>query len=153
MHCYKKCQDDPKCLSFNFKYALSLPSKNCELNGVTKRQDPNNYVKRPGYIYYENVEYWTIEVNREPLWLSQRLGQLRSISNNCVATVHWNSSQPPNRSTADPFLQLDCLNELFAECDVMVTVCVCCQMNIYWIHVLVSCLYIFLFGNEGKISE
>ena len=89
MHCYKKCQDDPKCLSFNFKYALSLPLKNCELNGVTKRQDPNNYVKRPGYIYYENVEYWTIEVNREPLWLSQRLGQLRSILNNCVATVQF----------------------------------------------------------------
>ncbi|KAM7451506.1 hypothetical protein ABFA07_001156 [Porites harrisoni] len=57
MHCYKKCQDDPKCLSFNFEYTSSLPSKNCELNGVTKRQDPNNYVKRPGYIYYENVEY------------------------------------------------------------------------------------------------
>ena len=89
MHCYKKCQDDPKCLSFNFKYTLSLPSKNCELNGVTKRHDPNNYVKRPGYIYYENVEYWTIEVNREPLWLSQKLGQLRSISNNCVATVQF----------------------------------------------------------------
>ena len=89
MHCYKKCQDDPKCLSFNFEYTSSLPLKNCELTGVTKRQDPNNYVKRPGYIYYENVEYWTIEVNREPLWLSQRLGQLRSILNNCVATVQF----------------------------------------------------------------
>ena len=89
MQCYKKCQDDPKCLSFNFEYTSSLPLKNCELNGVTKRQDPNNYVKRPGYIYYENVEYWTIEVNGEPLWLFQRLGQLRSISNNYLATVQF----------------------------------------------------------------
>lgn len=56
--CLKKCRDDLQCLSFNFQYTTVVPSKNsCELNGVTKGQDPKNHVRRPGYTYYENVEW------------------------------------------------------------------------------------------------
>ncbi|CAH3175559.1 unnamed protein product, partial [Porites evermanni] len=54
--CFKKCRDDQQCLSFNFQYTTVVPSKNCELNGVTRGQDPKNHVRRPGYTYYENVE-------------------------------------------------------------------------------------------------
>ena len=54
--CLKKCQDDLQCLSFNFQYATVVSSKNnCELNGVTRGQDPKNFVRRPGYTYYGNV--------------------------------------------------------------------------------------------------
>jgi len=55
MQCFRKCQDDTQCLSFNFEYTSVLPTKKCELNYVTKGQDPKNYVTRPGYTYYENV--------------------------------------------------------------------------------------------------
>ena len=55
MQCFQKCQDNSQCLSFNFEYASVLPQKTCELNGATKGQDPRNYVKRPGFTYYENV--------------------------------------------------------------------------------------------------
>ena len=55
IQCFGKCQDDSQCLSFNFQYTSVLPTKKCELNGVTKGQDPENYVKRPGYTYYENA--------------------------------------------------------------------------------------------------
>ena len=55
MQCFKICQDDPQCLSFNFEYISSLPTKKCELNDVTKGQDPKHYVRRPGYTYYENA--------------------------------------------------------------------------------------------------
>lgn len=54
--CLKKCRDDLQCLSFNFQYTTVVSSKNnCELNGVTRGQDPKNYVRRPGYTYYGNV--------------------------------------------------------------------------------------------------
>ena len=55
MQCFQKCRDDSHCLSFNFEYTSVLPTKKCELNDLTKGQDPKNYVKRPGYMYYENV--------------------------------------------------------------------------------------------------
>ena len=55
IQCFQKCQDDSLCLSFNFEYTSVLPTKRCELNGVTKGQDPKHYVKRPGYTYYENA--------------------------------------------------------------------------------------------------
>ena len=43
-------------LPFNFKYNLELLTMMCELNGVTIGQDPKNYVKRPGCMYYEKVD-------------------------------------------------------------------------------------------------
>ena len=56
--CLKKCQDDLQCPSFNFQYTTVVSRKNnCELNGVTRGQDPKNFVRRPGYTYYENVEW------------------------------------------------------------------------------------------------
>ncbi|XP_078350853.1 uncharacterized protein LOC144635641 [Oculina patagonica] len=54
--CLKKCQDDFHCLSFNFQHKSILPTRKCELNGATKGQDPPNYVRRPGYTYYESAE-------------------------------------------------------------------------------------------------
>ena len=56
MQCSRKCRDDSQCLSFNFQYSSVLPTKTYELNGATKRHEPQNYVKRPGYTYYENLE-------------------------------------------------------------------------------------------------
>ncbi|KAJ7365434.1 hypothetical protein OS493_005541 [Desmophyllum pertusum] len=56
MQCFKKCQGDSQCHSFNFEHDSGLPTRKCELNGATKGQDPVNYVRRPGYTYYENVE-------------------------------------------------------------------------------------------------
>ena len=56
--CLQKCRDDLQCLSFNFQYITAVsPKNNCELNGVTKGQDPKNFVRRPGYTFYENVEW------------------------------------------------------------------------------------------------
>ena len=55
MQCFKRCHNDSQCLSFNFEYATVKLSKTCELNGVTKNQDPNHYVSRPGFTYYEKV--------------------------------------------------------------------------------------------------
>ena len=54
MQCFRKCRDDAQCLSFNFEYTSELPTKKCELNGVTKDQDLKNYVMRPGCMYYES---------------------------------------------------------------------------------------------------
>ena len=54
MQCFRKCRNDAQCLSFNFEYTTVLPIRKCELNGVTKDQDPKNYVMRPGYMYYES---------------------------------------------------------------------------------------------------
>ena len=61
VQCFKKCHNDSQCLSFNFEYATVKLSKTCELNGVTKSQDPNHYVNRPGFTCYEKVG-----------WLSKR---------------------------------------------------------------------------------
>ncbi|PFX28116.1 hypothetical protein AWC38_SpisGene7152 [Stylophora pistillata] len=55
MDCFEKCLADPQCLSFNFEHDSVLPTRKCELNGVTKGQDPRNYVRRPGYTYYDRV--------------------------------------------------------------------------------------------------
>ncbi|XP_078350960.1 uncharacterized protein LOC144635751 isoform X2 [Oculina patagonica] len=56
MQCFKKCQGDSQCLSFNFQHDSALPTRTCELNTATKGQAPINYITRPGYTYYENVE-------------------------------------------------------------------------------------------------
>ena len=56
IECFNKCQGDSQCHSFNFEHDSVLPTRKCELNGATKDQDPVNYVRRPGYTYYENVE-------------------------------------------------------------------------------------------------
>ncbi|KAJ7365433.1 hypothetical protein OS493_005540 [Desmophyllum pertusum] len=56
MQCFKKCQGDSQCHSFNFEHDSVLPTRKCELNDATKGQDPVNYVRRPGYTYYENAE-------------------------------------------------------------------------------------------------
>lgn len=61
--CFKKCQGDSQCLSFNFQHESVLPTRRCELNGATKLQDPMNYVGRPGYTYYENGE-WMLKSTR-----------------------------------------------------------------------------------------
>ena len=53
--CFEKCLADPQCLSFNLQHDSALPTRSCELNGVTKGQDPRNYVRRPGYTYYDRV--------------------------------------------------------------------------------------------------
>lgn len=56
MQCFRKCRDDPQCLSFNFEYNSKLLTMMCELNGVTMGQDPKNYAKKPGCMYYEKVD-------------------------------------------------------------------------------------------------
>lgn len=55
MGCFERCLVDSRCLSFNFEHDLVLATRSCELIGVTKEQDPRNYVRRPGYTYYDRV--------------------------------------------------------------------------------------------------
>ena len=55
--CAERCRDDSRCVAFNFQHSASSSVRQCELKDATRQQDPDNYIKRRGYTYYEDVAF------------------------------------------------------------------------------------------------
>ena len=59
-HCYMKCRDDCRCLSFNFIH--NSKEENCELNDVNKEMQPASLQYRFAVDYYDFVREFSQKV-------------------------------------------------------------------------------------------